>query len=307
MQINRIGENKERNMAQINKYMRISELAKLSGVPVQKIRNYVQKGILPRPIKINKTAAFYTQQHLKRLELVNKLQSESKLQLPVIGEIINSVVEGQVSEPSPQPDNPSVVRELLVDCSIEVFQKKGYESATITDIVNAANIARKTFYKYFRGKEELFVACLNEIILRWSKQTPRNNEGLSEISYRERLNKIFVIGCQAYPKWSNMLNLLRAAAVKDPDAFQDKLRDSLEMRMKPIVEDVRDCIDQGVFREVNAELLAMMVAGIFEYVCYFIHNGKFDQGPMDISEQTLDILFNGVLAHPSSVIESVRR
>jgi len=192
-----------------------------------------------------------------------------------------------------------VVREHLVNSSIEVFRRKSYEGTTITDIVRAANIARNTFYRYFRSKEELFLECLNEIFFRWSREAPRDNTALSATTYRSRLNRIFVAGHKAYPRWSDMLNLLRVAAVKNPKMFGDKLQSSLETRIKPIVDDINDCIEQGVFRKVNSELLATMLAGIFEYVCYFIYRGKFTQEAFDISDQTVDMLFNGVLAHTS--------
>lgn len=283
-------------MDEPGRYMKMSELVKLSGVPAQKIRQYLQKEILPKPIKINRTSAFYTQQHLQRLQLIKKLHKENKLPIATIKQMIHSVIDTEGSGSSAQSENPSVVREHLVNSSIEVFRRKSYDGTTITDIVQAANIARNTFYRYFRNKEELFLECLNEIFFRWSREAPRDTKVLSAATYRERLNRIFVAGHKAYPRWSDMLNLLRVAAVKNPKMFGDKLRGSLETRIKPIVDDINDCIAQGVFRKVNSELLATMLAGIFEYVCYFIYRGKFTQEAVDISDQTVDMLFKGVLA-----------
>jgi AcrR family transcriptional regulator len=281
------------------RYMKMSELAKLSGVSVEKIRHYIQKEILPKPIKINRTAALYTRQHLERLELIKKLHKENELPITVIRQMINSVIKIEGSGSPVQAENPSVVREQLVNSSIELFRKKGYEGTTITDIVKAANIARNTFYRYFRSKEELFLECLNEIFFRWSREAPRDNKVLSAATYRNRLNRIFVAGHKAYPRWSDMMNLLRAAAVKNPKTFADKLQSALETRIKPIVDDINDCIKQGVLRKVNSELLAVILAGMFEYICYFMYRGKFTQEAFELSDQTVDILFNGVLAHRS--------
>lgn len=278
------------------RYMKMSELAKLSGVPAEEIRQYILKEILPKPIKISRTSAFYTRQHLQRLVLIKKLHKENKLPIATIKQMIHSVIDIEGSAPPAQSENPSVVREQLVNSSIEVFRKKGYEGTTITDIVQAANIARNTFYRYFQSKEELFLECLNEIFFRWNREAPRDTKALSASTYRNRLNRIFVAGHKAYPRWSDMLNLLRVAAVKNPKMFGDKLQSSLDTRIKPIVDDINDCIEQGVFRKVNSELLATMLAGIFEYVCYFIYRGKFNQEAFDISDQTVDMLFNGVLA-----------
>lgn len=156
------------------------------------------------------------------------------------------------------------MREQFFNCSIEVFQSKGYVGTTITDIVKAASIARRTFYKYFRGKEELFLECLNEVFLRWSREEPRDDQVLSESAYRSRLNKIFVVGYKAYPRWISMLNLLRAVAAKDPKKFQGKLQSALEVRMKPIVDDVRTAISRTAFAVSPVAFLTLCQAGILE-------------------------------------------
>ena len=41
--------------------------------------------------------------------------------------------------------------------------------------------------------------------------------------------------------------------------------------------------------------LAIMLAGIAEYLCYYIYRGKFSEELSEIGSQILDILFNGIL------------
>jgi AcrR family transcriptional regulator len=282
-------------MEDFGKYVKISELSKLSGVPAKKIRYYIQKEILPRPTKINRTSAFYTKEHLERLKLIKKLHSENQLPIAIIKEIIDSVIEIEGQGSTAQPENPSLVREQLVASSTEVFRKKGYEGTTITDIVEAANISRNTFYRYFKSKEELFIECLNEIFFGWRREVPLDSGRLTELGVRKRLNKMFIAVHKAYPRWSDMMNLLRAAALKDPETFGGKLRDSLDTRIKPVADEIKDWIGQGIFRQVNSELLAIMLAGIAEYVCYYIYRSKFTQEPHEIGDQTVDILFRGIL------------
>jgi TetR/AcrR family transcriptional regulator, cholesterol catabolism regulator len=280
------------------KYMKISELSRQSGVPVDRIRYYITKEILPKPIKANKTSAFYTSQHMERLALIERLQSNNDLPISVIKEMINSVIKIEGSgTPLSQAENPSVVRDQLVSTSIEVFRRKGYEGTTITDIVEAANVARNTFYRYFKSKEELFLECLNEIFFGWRREVPREQDSLlTEENMRASLNRTFVAVHKAFPRWSDMMNLLRVAALKEPEVFADKLQRSLDTRIKPIVDDINNCIERGIFRHVDPELLAMMFAGVAEYVCYYMYRDKLPQDPYRISDQTIDIFFHGVLA-----------
>jgi AcrR family transcriptional regulator len=46
-------------------------------------------------------------------------------------------------------------RTQLLDAARNVFAKKGYEDATVSEIVGRAGVAQGTFYLYFPGKEAL--------------------------------------------------------------------------------------------------------------------------------------------------------
>lgn len=41
--------------------------------------------------------------------------------------------------------------------------RKGYDAITVQDIVNEAEIARVTFYRHYRDKDELLKVCLDEV------------------------------------------------------------------------------------------------------------------------------------------------
>ena len=53
-------------------------------------------------------------------------------------------------------------RSALMQAAVRVFAEKGYHSATVRDIVAAADVAVGTFYFYFPDKETLFVYLYEE-------------------------------------------------------------------------------------------------------------------------------------------------
>ncbi len=57
-----------------------------------------------------------------------------------------------------------VRRIQLVDAAVKVFARKGYNSASITDIIEAADVARGTFYLYFDSKLDVFHAVMDRYI-----------------------------------------------------------------------------------------------------------------------------------------------
>jgi AcrR family transcriptional regulator len=54
-------------------------------------------------------------------------------------------------------------RRLLQDSLIELVSEKGFESVTIQDIVDRANVGRSTFYTHFQDKNELLQSCFDQI------------------------------------------------------------------------------------------------------------------------------------------------
>ncbi len=55
-------------------------------------------------------------------------------------------------------------RAQILEAALHVFASKGYHAASITDLVDAAGVARGTFYLYFESKNDVFVALLDELL-----------------------------------------------------------------------------------------------------------------------------------------------
>jgi AcrR family transcriptional regulator len=51
-----------------------------------------------------------------------------------------------------------LVREQLVEAATRLFARKGFDATTIDDIVDAAQVSRRTFFRYFDTKEDVLPA-----------------------------------------------------------------------------------------------------------------------------------------------------
>ena len=276
-------------------YMKMTELSTLSGVTIPKIRYYIKKKIVPQPIKINQTTAYYGPHHLARLKVLKEMIQDKKNPISVIKRMIDSIEEGAVRQPAQNGDALQIIRNQIIDSSVSIFRKKGYERATIADISGAARISRNTFYQYFENKKELFIACLTKLFLEWRREAPNETTPIPEVVKHLSLSFFKV-----YPRWSDMMNLFRASATKYPKDFADRLEQSLESRIRPIAADIEKGIKEGLFRPIDKELAAMALAGQLEYVFYFMSRGKFgDKEPSEVIDLALDIFFRGIMKkHP---------
>jgi AcrR family transcriptional regulator len=52
------------------------------------------------------------------------------------------------------PEGRAEVRRDLVAAAVELFRVRGYEDTTVDDIAAAAGVGRRTFFRYFRSKED---------------------------------------------------------------------------------------------------------------------------------------------------------
>jgi len=55
-------------------------------------------------------------------------------------------------------------RAHILESAIRTFSAKGYHQTSIADIVDAAGVARGTFYLYFESKSTVFLALLDELL-----------------------------------------------------------------------------------------------------------------------------------------------
>jgi AcrR family transcriptional regulator len=56
-------------------------------------------------------------------------------------------------------------RELLQRSLIELISERDYDSITVQNIVDRANLARTTFYMHYTSKEDLFLSCHETILI----------------------------------------------------------------------------------------------------------------------------------------------
>src|SRR5215216_114045 len=67
-------------------------------------------------------------------------------------------------------------RHLLSAALVQLIREKDYNSITVSDIIERANVGRSTFYAHYRDKDDLFVGELDRVIEVLSQQIPSQEE-----------------------------------------------------------------------------------------------------------------------------------
>jgi TetR/AcrR family fatty acid metabolism transcriptional regulator len=61
-------------------------------------------------------------------------------------------------------------RQRILRAAIDEFARKGYFSARMSDVANAASVADGTLYLYFEGKEHLLISIFDDVLSRFISQ-----------------------------------------------------------------------------------------------------------------------------------------
>lgn len=273
-----------------SKYMRISELAKASGIPNSTIRYYVREGLLQSPVRTGKTMAYYNLRHLDRLQLIKKIQDEEKMPLKFIKEMIEKMQEEE-KETQTNSARSSSRRDMIIKSAITLFREKGCANTSITDIVDHAHIGRGTFYLNFTNKEELFIECADKIFFAMYDDVWQ--EIKNEQDMAERLKKRWLAFYRSYPRWRDMMNLIKGAAVGGHPPFAEKLKQVIHQIIDPIIRDIQRGMQQGSVRQLDPRLVGFMLMGMAEYCAYLLYEDK-TYNPEEMSDKMWDIINHGV-------------
>lgn len=67
-------------------------------------------------------------------------------------------------------------RHLLGEALVALIREKDYNTITVSDIIDRANVGRSTFYAHYRDKDDLFIGELDRVIELLSHRIPNQEE-----------------------------------------------------------------------------------------------------------------------------------
>lgn len=115
--------------------LKISELARRSGVSVGTIRFYIREGLLPRPtVKTSRNMAYYDESFVSRIRLVRRLQEERRLPLSMIRSIVSGGDEDHDAVPS--------LVELEAKAAAALEAEEGGEATGERELIERTGISR---------------------------------------------------------------------------------------------------------------------------------------------------------------------
>lgn len=156
-----------------------------------------------------------------------------------------------------------VRKKELLDICQQLFNERGYEATPISAILEAAGVAKGTFYHYFKSKEDL-LDCLVERITHRIVEEVRaqiHQPGLTAI---ERLNHSFVASARwKAANWDSLWALIRPIFRDENLPLRWRMNRRTRQLMVPLfAEIVRQGIGEGVFDTEYPTEAADLILGL---------------------------------------------
>ncbi len=190
-----------------------------------------------------------------------------------------------------------IKRESILQAAIEVFSKKDFKTASISEIAQKAGVADGTIYQYFRNKEDLFFSIPIEKTNEFRSQLQLHLEGISGAF--NKLRKFvwyFLYFFKMNPAYGRILMLeMRVSKSFVKTETYDFLKQSVNQVITIIIEGQ----DEGVIRkDIDIYILRHLVLGTLEHMVsrWLLKGEKYDL--VEHHEDVSRMLIDGLRAAP---------
>lgn len=159
-------------------------------------------------------------------------------------------------------------REELLKAATRVFAKRGYRAASISDIIDAAGVARGTFYLYFRSKQDILFAVIEDLreqqkvfIAQLSEQEHRDTRA----NPREQARQGFLAWLRFYNQRRDALKILLREANLIDTALEPKRAEVRRAVGEFLTGRIRRLQSEGVYqRAISPEVVSHFLIGMID-------------------------------------------
>ena len=154
----------------------------------------------------------------------------------------------------------------IVEAAQEVFSEKGYDKATVADIISRARIGHGTFWLYFHNKDDLLRYMLQAMIREFEAFEWFGEEGTEGPSVRtpQEVEEVIRGVMGIFARYATIHPLVVRAALDSAD-FRRALEELNEPFLRIVERKVAEHLEQGLCRGLDPAVTAQIIVTMLEY------------------------------------------
>ena len=184
-------------------------------------------------------------------------------------------------------------RSLIINAGIKVFLEKGISNATVRDIIRKTSLASGTFYNYFKSKEEVLIAALDESAIEIGQELRsqrKDAKNLEEFIYSQ-INPFFEFArnhSELFMIMSSNLNDVKAFSVETP---------MMTLEIESLKEDIIIGINNGILPDVDPDYFCSVIQSVAEGIAFTFVKGKMSNEDINNAVKfCTNFIVNGIRA-----------
>ncbi|SHE75670.1 TetR/AcrR family transcriptional regulator [Clostridium fallax] len=183
-------------------------------------------------------------------------------------------------------------KKSIIEAAINIFSKRGYNGATIDEIVLEAGVVKGTLYYHFKSKEEIFNFIIDEgIKVLQNHLKDIDNENIDPL---EKLKNICRIQLTMLYKNKEFFRVL-ISQLWGQEIRQLQIRTRLLDYFKEIEIYIKEAMDEGLIKKGDANFMAHTFFGVLissaVYEIFTIDKVDLDK----VINNLIDVSFYGLI------------
>lgn len=185
-------------------------------------------------------------------------------------------------------------KEYLSKIATKVFSKKGYQTASLQDVADEANISKAGVYHYFKSKEEILAYILINISDRFLIKLKESIQKIKEqgLSPQESFKKLMEI----YATQVNNEEEKRSLVLRERHQLTGRYKRELYRREQAIFRLIKMELQKihGLDKSIDPNVISFLFISMSHWLGFWFKEGK-KSSLESIIDQNIRVIFNGIL------------
>ncbi|HNX00775.1 MAG TPA: TetR/AcrR family transcriptional regulator [Candidatus Cloacimonadota bacterium] len=184
-------------------------------------------------------------------------------------------------------------RDAIINSAINVFARKGYMKAKISDVAKKAEVADGTVYLYFKNKDDLLINAMREMLE--DKLIKIRKKIAKEATAREKLFKFAELQIDLFMKNPDVVRFM-VVEIRQSQEFYKKYPSYGPMNefLEYVETLVKDAIEEGSIRKIDPKTFALMIMGTTDFALTQWALGNSKLSLQEVTTNFIDIVRDGL-------------
>lgn len=192
-----------------------------------------------------------------------------------------------------QRSSSAETRQKIIDATLAIAAKKGFEQATTAEIARRAGVAEGSIYNHFRTKDDLLIHMVGEYAGSFLAQLSDRLSGESDPV--RKIERLIAFHISFFTQEGNIFQVIYG---KRPGAKVQMAR-IIRVAIGPyvaLIEGIlREGIALGAFRDVDPQVAASLLLGGMQVALLRRFFKQADYAPEQAADQIRDLFLNGLV------------